>query len=118
MEEYSLYSEFDASLHRERYPHYLEVLIDRDGKVLYAVPSHQEKAIELACREKGWTRERLKKECPPEYYFDFLDWLLALSGSVSVWTYAYKGEPNKNQKKTLVNLKNAGVYEGEIDWRE
>ena len=112
--EYNLYSAFNVEKHREKYPHYLEVIIDRNGNVLYAVPSHQEKAIEILCQEKGWTREELKQNCPRERYFDFMDWLLELTGALSVWTGFYKGHPTDIQIKKLNDLKSAGVYEGEV----
>lgn len=39
-EEYNLYSQFDVSKHKQTYTNYLEVIIDSDGNVMYAVPSH------------------------------------------------------------------------------
>ena len=48
-DEYNLQSEFDAEKHKEKYVNYLEVVIDENGTVMYAVPSHQEKVIEIAC---------------------------------------------------------------------
>lgn len=111
---YSVYSEFDAEKHKATYPHYLECLIDAKGHVMYAVPSHQELAIQLACEKHGITREELGKMCPKEYYCDFLTWLLKQTGAISVWLKEYVGEPNEKQKETLRTLKEKGIYEGEI----
>ena len=46
--EYDIYRPFDAEKHKAKYSNYLEVLILEDGTVVYAIPSHQEKAIALA----------------------------------------------------------------------
>lgn len=111
---YDLYSEFDIQKHKEKYINYLEVLIEPDGHVIYAVPSHQEKAIELAMASKGWTRDELRKACPPECWFDFLDWLLEQTGCISVWTRMIAGNPNPVQKEKLLELKMAGLYKGPV----
>lgn len=111
---YDLYSEFDIQKHKQTFVNYLEVIIEKDGHVVYAVPSHQEKAIALACKEKGWTRKQLDDACPPEFYFDFLVWVLSLTGSVSVWDRCVMGSPNEAQKAVLKKLRNEGLYKGEI----
>lgn len=111
---YDLYSEFDIQKHKDKYINYLEVMIEQDGHVVYAVPSHQEKAIQMACLAQGWTRQELYDACPPEFYFDFMPWLLKMSGAVAVWTRWVVGEPNSKQKEKLLELARAGVYKGEI----
>ena len=111
-EKYSVYSEFDIEKHKETFVNYLEVLIQKDGHVMYAVPSHQELAIRLACENKGWTRDELNKACPKEFYFDFLPWVLSLTKSISVWDGFYVGEANDVQIAKLEELKNAGLYKG------
>ena len=113
---YDLGCEFDIEMHKQMFIHYLEVLIEPNGHVLYAVPSHQELAIALACKLKGWAREQLAKACPPHLYFDFLDWLLELTGCISVWETFYKGKPNEAQYAKLVELKRAGLYRGELEY--
>ena len=109
---YDLYSEFDIQKHKETFVNYLEVLIEPNGHVLYAIPSHQEMAIKLACDAKGWTREELNQACPQEYYFDFLVWVLSLTGCVSVWNDFYMGELNEKQREKLIEMKREGIYKG------
>ena len=46
--DYGLGSTFDIEQHKAKYKNYLEVIIDANGTIMYAVPSHQEKASELA----------------------------------------------------------------------
>lgn len=114
-EAYDLYSEFDIEKHKATFPHYLEVVIDADGKITYAVPSHQEKLIKLACDKLSVTRDELKVLCPREYYFDFLKWLCLLTGAMSVWDdWCEYGNPTAKQVGTLRKLKMAGLYKGMI----
>ena len=112
---YDLYSEFDIEMHGKTYVNYLEVIIDAEGKVMYAVPSHQEKCIALAREKLGITREELKRMCPREYYFDFMRWLCKISGVMAVWTHDCEyWEPTVKQIGMLRKLKMAGLYKGPI----
>ena len=119
LEEYSVYSPFDIKKHKETYINYLEVLILEDGTVEYAVPSHQEKALEIACKKLNKTKQEIEDMCPREYYCDFLTWLLGITGSISVWGTSaeyfivYK-TINKKQIATLKRLKKHGLYKGNI----
>lgn len=114
-DEYSIYSEFDLEQHKEKYVNYLEVLIEEDGHIVYAVPSHQEKAVELACRKFGVSRRELLNMCPKEYYFDFMTWLLMQSGAVAVWNdFCSAPSATKKQVAAIRRLKMAGVYRGAV----
>ena len=119
LEFYSVHSPFDIKKHKETFINYLEVLILEDGTVEYAVPSHQEKALEVACRKLNKTKQEIEDMCPRAYYWDYLTWLLGISGTVSVW--ANCGENliryktiNKKQIATLKRLKLHGLYKGSI----
>ena len=113
--EYDIYCPFDADEHKKKYVNYLEVLISKDGVIMYAVPSHQEKAIELACEELHVMREELNSMCPKEYYFDFLNWLLMISGAAAVWNEQCLAPcPTKKQVAALKMLKIKGLYKGTI----
>lgn len=111
---YDVYSEFDVEKHTKKYINYLEVLILEDGTVKYAVPSHQELAIKLACQKMNLTRDQLNSVCPHEYYGDFLTWLLMQINAISVWNDFYVGTPNDAQIATLRMLKEKHAYKGEI----
>ena len=114
-DEYDVYSEFDIQKHKQRYVNYLEVMIDRDGKIMYAVPSHQEKAVQMACEVKGMSRTELERACPKDYYFDYLTWLLMQSGAMAVWNEFYQCyEPTKEQYASLRRLKMNGIYRGPL----
>lgn len=113
--EYSIYSPFDPDKHKETYKNYLEVLSLEDRSVVYAIPSHQEKAMALARERLGVTRELIYDMCPTQYYADFLNWLLSLTNSVSVWNNMIScWSINKKQAATLRMLKTKGLYKGPI----
>lgn len=114
MREYGLHSEFDIARHKETFVNYLEIMIEEDGHILYATPSHQEKAISLACKKKSVSRKQLASLCQKEFYFDFLTWLLEQSGAIAVWNDFYEGKANEVQKKKLYDLRLAGLYKGKI----
>ena len=111
---YDVYSNFDIQMHKEKYVNYLEVMIDEDGKVHYAVPSHQEWAIKEACKKLGVSRKELDAMTPVEYYFDWMTWLLMQCNCVAVWNDFYIGKPNRKQKAKLKHLKINGLYKGAI----
>ena len=112
---YSVYSEFDLEKHKQTYVNYLEVLIDEEGTIMYAVPSHQEKGVKLACARLNVTRQELEARCPKEYYFNFMPWLCMTAKVVFVWDDRCVAEnPTIKQIGALRRLKMAGVYHGSI----
>ena len=112
---YDVYSKFDLMKHIQTYVNYLEVVILEDGTVEYAVPSHQEKLIHIACEKLKCSRKELIDMCPPEYYGDFIVWLCQLTKAVSVWTdYIQYDTFNMKQVTILDALKIAGAYRGPL----
>lgn len=105
-----LHSPFDIDVHRATFVNYLEIVILEDGTVEYAVPSHQEKMISIACSKLNVSREILYDMCPREYYFDVLTWLSQVSGAVAVWDFKIEGQPNHKQLETLDMLSKEGLY--------
>lgn len=85
MAEYSVHSLFDYEKHAKTFINYTELVIDSSGYVMYAVPSHQEKLIELCRIALRCSRQELYDMCPQEYYGDFMQWLCNISNCVSVW---------------------------------
>ena len=118
-----LHSPFNMEIHKKTFVHYLEVVILEDGTIEYAVPSHSKKLEKMVCKKYGfeWKYDYLGSIELCEYYrkelmfkVDWLDWLLAESGCISVWTDRYIGNPNEKQLAKLKELKDYGLYEGEI----
>ena len=112
--ECNIYSEFNINKHKETYINYLEVIIDAEGTVYYAVPSHQEFLINYICKRDNLTRNELDDLCPREYYFDFMTWLCKISKCISVWNNFYFGIANEKQKLKLKELSENKLYTGNI----
>lgn len=117
MDSYNLHCEFDVNMHRLKFPYYTEVIIKSDGKIEYAVPSHQEKLISLCMEQLKVSRSELSDMCPKEYYADFGQWLCNISNAVSVW-YKFTMIPDKGvtikQQQALQMLKDNRCYVGEV----
>ena len=109
-----LYSPFDILTHKQTFTNYLEVLIDTEGVVHYAVPSHQEFAINYLVKNKYGTRDDLDAAVPREYWWDMMTWLSMESGLIFVWNNRYRGKANAKQIKKLKELQSAGLYSGDI----
>lgn len=109
-----LHMPFDTATHKATFTNYLEVIITVDGTVEYAVPSHQEKLIQLAMQSLGISREKLYQLCPQEYWFNFMPWLCEQSGAIAVWNSSYIGTISEPQRNVLMMLKSEGLYQGNI----
>ena len=116
---YDVYSQFDLEQHKQTFIDYLEVLIDEDGTIMYAVASHQQKGIALACARLNVSREQLDALCPREYCCDFMRWLCMIAKVVFVWNDdCVAVNPTIKQIGALRRLKMAGVYHGRIPGEE
>ena len=113
--DYNIYSEFDIQKHKDTFIQYMECLIDENGTVHYAVPSHVEKACRMACEKLQVTRDEITALCPREFYYAWLEWLLMQTHSVAIWYDGLCGTPNQKQKAMLRKLKLAGIYRGPIE---
>lgn len=113
---YDVYSEFDIEQHKKTYINYLEVLIDTDGKVLYAVPSHQLRLEKLAAEKQDCSVEEIRERCPKNMYFDYITWLIEQTDAVVVWTNCiqYGRIVTDKQRGALRRLKLSGVYKGPL----
>lgn len=115
IESYNLHSDFDIEKHRLTFNHYLEIIIDETGKIMYAVPSHLEKMIHIACDKLKITRDELNDLCPKDYYFDFITWISKVSNCCAVWNdFCIGYQFNLDQLNTLQTLKREGLYFGMI----
>lgn len=109
-----LHSPFDIEIHKKTFINYLEVIISEDGTIMYAVPSHQEKLISIACEKLGVNRDQLYKLCPEEYYFDLMVWLCKITSCVSLWNEHMAGVANEKQQISIHKLIEEGLYRGII----
>jgi len=107
---YNVYSKFDIQKHKETFINYLEVCIDIDGTINYAVPSHQEYMINKGMLKHNCTRQQYYDMCPKEYYGDYLNWLSQDTQIIVVWgNNGYMGIPNKKQKEAIKLLQDEGL---------
>lgn len=113
---YGVHSEFDLQKHKENFVNYLEVIIHPDGTVHYAVPSHQLYLQKYGANLKGMTEKEFEDSVPPNYYCDYLNWLLTQTGCVSVWSIGYACDETlmtEAQKVTLRTLIDEGLTKNE-----
>lgn len=112
---YSIHSEFDIQKHKETYTNYLEVIIHPNGKIEYAIPSHQYKLEMIASSERNVSIKEIRDMCPECYYCDYNIWLCSITGCILVWTnYLQYYKVTRTQSNTLRKLKIAGLYNYQI----
>lgn len=110
----TLRNPFNIETHKQVFINYLEVVIDAEGVVHYAVPSHQEWLIKRALEKLGINRKDLYDKCPDEYCLDIMTWLTEVTGCISVWDDRYIGKPNNMQVDTIMKLHDNKLYHGTL----
>lgn len=106
-----LNSPFDLETHKKTFIAYLEIIIDSEGNVFYAVPSHQQKLIKIATEKLNVTKEKLF-EMYASSGCETIEWLTGITGCISVWFNNYVGEPNETQLEVLKKFREEGIYIG------
>lgn len=74
-----------------------------------AVPSHQEKLIEIGKGKYGKSRDDFVAMCPAEMYCDYMEWLCEVTGCVAMWNRFVVGKPNRFQMNKINELIDAGI---------
>lgn len=115
--EYDLRSPFNIEQHNKHYINYFEAIMLTDGTVVYAVPSHQEKLIEIAQEIFHWTRDDVNDNCPIEYYEDFVQWLCNITECAALWNNMmippkFMGKPSLSigQVEMMYKLMDAKIW--------
>ena len=111
-QEATLNSPFSFERHKRTFQNYFEVVILEDGTIEYAVPSHQEKLIALACERLHCTRDELSERCPYEYYCDYNVWLAMQAHAICVWDAFAQGVFNDAQLESLKRCKKEHLFKG------
>jgi len=113
-----LHSEFDIKTHKETFTNYLEVIIDEEGRIMYAVPSHMERLIKVYMERYNVTRKeivnKLTYDAPCEYGLDLSAYLCDKLHCICVWFDSYRGKPNQIQLNKLKTLRLSGIYHGPV----
>ena len=117
MIQYILNDEFNIEKHKKHFVDYLEVVILETGKIEYAVPSHQEKLLQIACSKHELSRQDLVNSCPPERYGDYMSWLCEMANCISVWNDRIEvgSTVTNKQVDALLKLHDAKLYYGNFD---
>ncbi len=96
MNKYGLHSAFDLEKHKVTFINYLEVIILENGDIVYAVPSHIEKLIEIY----GKTKEEIYAEM--SIFSAPMTFMLDKTKCVAVWSCGYMALwINAKQQATL-----------------
>jgi hypothetical protein len=100
---------------------YLEVVIDENGEIHYAVPSHQMFMENILKREFGEAEFKRMIMEDKEAWYDYLPWLCKHTNCVPVWNEFYYGNPNDKQLQKLQQLKETkyngmklSLYQGKV----
>ena len=111
-----LHSKFDIDTHKRVFEDtYFEAIMDRDGVVYYAVPSHQMALLELLRNELKISYEEvmnLYMTSKDAIRLGPIDWLTKELQAVAIWDTHFIGVMNEKQKETLNKLAEAGLYRG------
>lgn len=98
---------FDYETHTKNFVNYLEVIIFKDGHIEYAVPSHQMKLIDIYCKEKNISKDKLYEIIPLSD--SPVSWIIHNTGLISVWydfiMYSTITEEQKVALQKLINTK-------------
>lgn len=123
-EVYDVYSKFDIDKHAKTFINYLELVIDENGVVYYAVPSHTIFLENLLKRRLGEIAFRSMSMCK-EAFIDYAGWLCDKSKCIMVWNNFYVGKANFRQLEMLKKLKekkydylpDVSLYRGKLQKR-
>ena len=112
---YDMHCDFDIEQHKKTYVNYCECIIDRNGKIHYAIPSHQGFLEILGAGENLLTRQEYVYSCPEEMYCDYLTWLLQDNECVAVWSDGWYSpvRPNARQRSSLLKLISNGLVKSQ-----
>lgn len=115
-----LHSPFNVKTHKKTFVSYLEICIDPDGIIHYAIPSHYERLLSVYLERENISRDELMKRAFEENDSHTLEKCMdghALCnelGWIAVWEDHYIGTANENQIRTLKMLTEENLYAGEI----
>lgn len=101
-----LHSPFDVETHKQNFINYCEVIIWPDGKIEYAVPSHNEALIKAYAKQHGLSRDEAVEEARLRFGFYAIDSIMKETGIIEVWyDYLHNETPlTENQRSSLSML--------------
>lgn len=93
----------------DKFINYCEIVIERDGNINLARPSHQQTLIRLGAKANNISREEYINSIDPQYRFN--EFIISKENMISVW-YNYIKQPNTIndiQKDIIDTLKKRGL---------
>ena len=113
IKEYNVYSEFDMDKHKEKYINYLEIVIERNGKIHYAVPSHIKRLERLMMEMYHMTYNEIysmyNNDSDSDSFMEYVYWLMDKTGAITVYNNMYRGKANRVQLSVMKQLVDRGV---------
>ena len=108
---------FDINTHKRVFVNYLEVIVDELGVVHYATPSHsrwlENKFADIMNVSYGEASKTIRDECMTTFK-DPIEYLTEKTKCVALWDDFHVGKPTDVQIKTMLHLKDEGLYHGDI----
>ena len=98
-----LYEPFDIKKHVANFICYCEVVIWPDGKIEYAVPSHQQKLIDCYAQIEGISHEEAYQQCKDDW--SLYDSLMKKTGICQIWyDHVYNEVPLTDAQLKSINM--------------
>lgn len=117
---YSIEETFSMPFSIERHIHtfvnYCECVIDENGTILYAVPSHERKLMNIVMEKYNMTLDKLTDKAEHEDgQWDWINWLMRNSKCMCVYTCGYAIPDDDfmtdHQHKSLQSLIDSGLVD-------
>lgn len=104
---------FSIERHKKTFVNYTELVINRDGEIMYATPSHEQKLIKIILENNpDMTYNDLMDEAyKTASVFNWMNWLMNKSGCMVVYTngIAYYKSMTKAQIEAVRELYHNGL---------
>jgi hypothetical protein len=98
---------FSIDRHKKTFIDYLEAVIDVNGIVHYAIPSHEQILCKIICEKKGLTNDQLYALAKAAGgLYDWLNWLMDEAECICVYTQGYAYPRHviiSPEQKTMLN---------------
>ena len=104
---------FSIERHKKTFVNYTELVIDKDGNIMYATPSHERKMMSIILQNNPEMCERdLMQEAEESGgLYDWINWLMRKSECMCIYTcgIAYADPSTQKQMEKVKQLVDAGL---------
>lgn len=108
---------FSIERHKKTFVNYMEAVIDENGVVHYAIPSHERKLVEMILKQNpDMCMKDVQDEAEQQFsVYGWVEWLIIRSKCICVYTRGYMCPPEyimtQKQRDTLNELIKNGLTE-------